>query len=88
MDSFGRGYSGEIYRLCDAVNGVQVMWPLPKHIDSARVFNAVPLSKDVDGIHFASWGSEFPEGGDSVAVYFIFALYYKWLQFHLRRTRL
>ena len=50
MDSFGRGYSGEIYRLRDAVDGVQVMWPLPKHIDSARVFNAGPLSKDVDGI--------------------------------------
>ena len=51
---------GEIYRLRDAVDGVQVMWPLPEHIDSARVFNAVPLSKDVDGIHFASWGSNFP----------------------------
>ena len=50
----------EIYRLRDAVDGVQVMWPLPEHIDSAHVFNAVPLSKDVDGIHFASWGSNFP----------------------------
>ncbi len=51
---------GEIYRLRDAVGEVQVMWPLPGHIDSARAFNAVPLSKDVDGIHFASWGSRFP----------------------------
>lgn len=49
----------EIYRLRDAVDGIQVMWPLPAHIDSARVFNAIPLSKDVDGIHFPSWGTTF-----------------------------
>ena len=50
----------EIYRLRDVVDGVQVIWSLPKHIDSTRVFNVVPLSKDFDGIHFALWGSNFP----------------------------
>ncbi len=51
---------GEIYRLRDAVDRVQVMWLLPGHINSVRAFNAVPLSKDVNGIHFTSWGSRFP----------------------------
>lgn len=50
---------GEIYRIRDDVDGIQVMWPLPPSIDEAHVFNAVPLSKDVDGIHYASWGSSY-----------------------------
>jgi len=50
----------EIYKIRDEVDGVQVMWPLPDSIDSARVFNAVPLAKDVDGIHFTSWGASYP----------------------------
>lgn len=50
----------EIYKLRDTVDGLQIMWPLPEGIDAARVFNAVPLSKDVDGIHFTSWGSRYP----------------------------
>lgn len=49
----------EIYKVRDEVDGIQVMWPLPPSIDGARVFNAVPLAKDVDGIHYASWGSRF-----------------------------
>lgn len=36
------------------------MWPVPDSIDKARIFNAAPLDKDVDGIHFASWGSKYP----------------------------
>mmetsp|Transcript_11751 Transcript_11751/g.21690 ORF Transcript_11751/g.21690 Transcript_11751/m.21690 type:complete len:206 (+) Transcript_11751:586-1203(+) len=28
------------------------MWPFPEHVDSARIFNAIPVPKDVDGIHF------------------------------------
>lgn len=42
----------EIYKIRNSVDGVQVMWPFPDGIDSARVYNAVPLDKDVDGIHF------------------------------------
>jgi 5,10-methylene-tetrahydrofolate dehydrogenase/methenyl tetrahydrofolate cyclohydrolase len=41
----------QIYALKD-VDGIQVMWPLPDHIDTAKVFNAVPLSKDAEGIHY------------------------------------
>ena len=50
----------EIYKVRDNVDGIQIMWPLPSHIDSARAFNAVPLEKDVDGIHYTSWGSKYP----------------------------
>lgn len=49
----------EIYRLRDEVDGLQVMWPLPPGVDAARVYNAVPLAKDVDGIHYAAWGSQY-----------------------------
>ena len=49
-----------IYKIRDEVDAIQVMWPFPEGIDEARVFNAVPLSKDVDGIHYASWGSQYP----------------------------
>ena len=50
----------EIYKIRDNVDGIQVMWPLPESIDSAKVYNAVPLDKDVDGIHYTSWGSKYP----------------------------
>ena len=50
----------EIYNIRDDVDGVQIMWPFPDDIDEAAVFNAVPLSKDVDGIHFTSWGGKYP----------------------------
>jgi len=50
----------EIYKIRDTVDGIQVMWPLPPSVDAARVFNAVPLAKDVDGIHHTSWGSAYP----------------------------
>lgn len=50
----------EIYKIRDNVDGIQVMWPLPDSIDSAKVYNAVPVDKDVDGIHYTSWGSKYP----------------------------
>ena len=34
-----------------AVHGILVQLPLPKHIDSARVLEAVAPAKDVDGFH-------------------------------------
>lgn len=35
-----------------SVDGIQVMWPLPEHIDSAKIYNAVDFSRDVDGAHY------------------------------------
>lgn len=35
----------------DDVDGILVQLPLPKHIDRARVLNAILPSKDVDGFH-------------------------------------
>lgn len=33
-------------------DGIQLMWPLPEHIDTAKVFSAIDVEKDVDGIHY------------------------------------
>lgn len=41
----------QIYALRD-VDGIQLMWPLPDHIDTARVYSAIDVAKDVDGIHY------------------------------------
>jgi len=41
----------EIYALRD-VDGIQLMWPLPDHVDNAKVYSAIDVSKDVDGIHY------------------------------------
>lgn len=35
----------------DAVDGLLVQLPLPKHIDEDRVIDAIDISKDVDGFH-------------------------------------
>ena len=35
----------------DAVDAILVQLPLPKHIDSARIFEAIDPRKDVDGFH-------------------------------------
>lgn len=42
----------QIYNVRDKVDGILVMWPLPDHIDSAKVYNAIDLSQDVDGAHY------------------------------------
>ncbi|KAL3933359.1 MAG: hypothetical protein SGBAC_010438 [Bacillariaceae sp.] len=41
----------QIYALRD-FDGIQVMWPLPDHIDTARVYSAIDFQQDVDGIHY------------------------------------
>ena len=41
----------QIYAL-KGMDGIQLMWPLPDHIDSAKVYNAIDLFQDVDGIHY------------------------------------
>ena len=44
----------QIYKLQKdkTLDGIQVMRPLPNHIDTARVYNAIDISRDVDGMHF------------------------------------
>jgi len=39
-----------------AVNGILVQLPLPRHIDSGRVIQAIAPQKDVDGFHFINVG--------------------------------
>jgi len=34
------------------VDGIQLMWPLPQHIDSLKAYNAIPIDRDVDGAHY------------------------------------
>lgn len=39
-----------------AIHGILVQLPLPKHIDSGRVIQAISPEKDVDGFHFINVG--------------------------------
>jgi len=39
-----------------AVHGILVQLPLPKHLDSARVIDAIDPDKDVDGLHIVNAG--------------------------------
>jgi S-adenosylmethionine:tRNA ribosyltransferase-isomerase len=41
----------EIYKSKD-FDGIQLMWPLPGHIDSGRAYKAIEIDCDVDGAHF------------------------------------
>ena len=40
-----------------AVHGILVQLPLPRHMDSSRVIEAIAPEKDVDGFHIASAGA-------------------------------
>ena len=40
----------------DAVNGILVQLPLPKHIDEAKIISAIDPEKDVDGFHTVNVG--------------------------------
>jgi methylenetetrahydrofolate dehydrogenase (NADP+)/methenyltetrahydrofolate cyclohydrolase len=40
-----------------AVHGILVQLPLPRHLDSARILEAVSPAKDVDGFHAESMGA-------------------------------
>ncbi|WP_076998881.1 bifunctional methylenetetrahydrofolate dehydrogenase/methenyltetrahydrofolate cyclohydrolase FolD [Variovorax sp. KK3] len=40
-----------------SIHGILVQLPLPKHIDAARVIEAISPAKDVDGFHVASAGA-------------------------------
>ncbi|MFX6303969.1 tetrahydrofolate dehydrogenase/cyclohydrolase catalytic domain-containing protein, partial [Acinetobacter baumannii] len=39
-----------------AVHGILVQLPLPKHLDTEAVINAIDPAKDVDGLHPANAG--------------------------------
>jgi methylenetetrahydrofolate dehydrogenase (NADP+)/methenyltetrahydrofolate cyclohydrolase len=45
------------YNSDNAVNGILVQLPLPKHINEARVLNSIDPSKDVDGFHPVNVGN-------------------------------
>ena len=49
----------------DAVNGILVQLPLPSHIDSTKVLNAINPAKDVDGFHVINAG-KLSTGQDSL----------------------
>ena len=33
-------------------DGIQLMWPLPDHIDSGKAYSAISVDQDVDGAHY------------------------------------
>jgi len=33
-------------------DGIQLMWPLPLHINPAKIYNKIDLDRDVDGAHY------------------------------------
>lgn len=55
---------GELNRT-DAVNGILVQLPLPKHINAERVLDAIDPAKDVDGFHPLNVGL-LARGGDGL----------------------
>jgi methylenetetrahydrofolate dehydrogenase (NADP+)/methenyltetrahydrofolate cyclohydrolase len=40
----------------DAVDGILVQLPLPKHVDATKVLDAISPAKDVDGFHVVNVG--------------------------------
>ena len=55
----------EKYNNDDAINGILVQLPLPKHINDKKVLNAIDPDKDVDGFHPVNVG-RLMIGGDEV----------------------
>lgn len=54
----------------DAVDGILVQLPLPKHIDTGRILDAIDPAKDVDGLHPINAGrlAGGKAGGDHLLV--------------------
>ncbi|MGL4489052.1 MAG: bifunctional methylenetetrahydrofolate dehydrogenase/methenyltetrahydrofolate cyclohydrolase FolD [Rhizobiaceae bacterium] len=52
----------------DAIHGILVQLPLPKHIDTGKVIQAIAPDKDVDGFHFINVGKL---GSGEVATAFV-----------------
>ena len=55
----------EKYNKDDAINGILVQLPLPKHINEKKILNAIDPDKDVDGFHPVNVG-RLMIGGDEV----------------------
>ena len=36
----------------NAADGIQLMWPLPDHLDSVKLYQSIPVHQDVDGAHY------------------------------------
>ncbi len=53
------------YNKDEAINGILVQLPLPKHIDEKKILNAIDPDKDVDGFHPVNVG-RLMIGGDEV----------------------
>ena len=52
------------YNNDDAINGILVQLPLPKHVDEKKVLNAIDPDKDVDGFHPVNVGRLMIGGGE------------------------
>jgi methylenetetrahydrofolate dehydrogenase (NADP+)/methenyltetrahydrofolate cyclohydrolase len=52
------------YNKDDAINGILVQLPLPKHINEKKVLNAIDPDKDVDGFHPVNVGRLMIGGGE------------------------
>jgi methylenetetrahydrofolate dehydrogenase (NADP+)/methenyltetrahydrofolate cyclohydrolase len=52
------------YNEDEAINGILVQLPLPKHIDEKKVLNAIDPDKDVDGFHPVNVGRLMIGGGE------------------------
>jgi len=50
----------QVYSLKD-VDGIQLMWPLPSHIDAAKVYGSIDVDRDVDGAHYIGQLELFPK---------------------------
>lgn len=46
----------EVLNLDDSIDGILIQLPLPKHIDTNRVLEAIDPTKDVDGFHAVNVG--------------------------------
>ena len=46
-----------LHKVCAEADGVQLMWPLPSHIDSVAAYGAIPDALDVDGANYVARSS-------------------------------
>lgn len=51
--------------VCERVDGVQLLWPLPPQVDALTVYSTIPVGVDVDGAH---WLSQMELAGGQRAV--------------------
>ncbi len=56
----------EKYNTDDAINGILVQLPLPKHIDDKKVLNAINPDKDVDAFHPVNVGRLMIGGEEAI----------------------